>query len=156
MMIFGQSACSAKRSMAVSSRTDDAIAPAFVAPIARESATAMSSPLPVPSCSTDTKHGKPWPFTYNVRTDAPIILKWKMYLGGLLQDLLCLPRSNHDNILSRLEVQQFEEYVVSTGNHNRCSIFQMRSKLLIEDTGLNLVRYQDKNHWKKRPELLNK
>lgn len=60
--------------MAVSSRADDAIAPALVAPIARDSANATIKPLPVPSCSTETKHGNPLPFSYKERTDDPIIL----------------------------------------------------------------------------------
>lgn len=81
--MFGQSACSAKRSIAVSSRADDAIAPAFVAPMARESAIARSRALPVPSCSDETKQGKPLPFTYRLRTDDPIMLhKRRNHMSG--------------------------------------------------------------------------
>lgn len=74
MMMLGQSACSAKRSMAVSSYTEDAIAPAFVAPMPRDNASAVARPLPVPSFSTETKQGKPFCLTYKLRTDEPIIL----------------------------------------------------------------------------------
>lgn len=62
MMMFGHRACSAKRSMAVSSRAEEAMAPALVAPIARESARAIRRADPVPSCSAETKQGNPFPF----------------------------------------------------------------------------------------------
>lgn len=72
--MFGHSACSAKRSIAVSSRAEDAMAPALVAPIARDNASAVANAFPLPSCSADTKQGKPFPFWYKLRTDEPIIL----------------------------------------------------------------------------------
>ena len=52
----------AKRSRAVSSRTEEATAPALVAPIAQERASAVDKPVPDPSCSTEMKQGKPFPF----------------------------------------------------------------------------------------------
>lgn len=62
-------------SIAVSSLTEDAMAPALVAPMALDKARAVANPLPVPSCSTDTKQGNPLPFSYNERTEEPIILQ---------------------------------------------------------------------------------
>lgn len=62
MMMFGHKACSANRSIAVSSLADDAIAPAFVAPMHLESANAVTNAWPLPSCSAETKQGKPFPF----------------------------------------------------------------------------------------------
>lgn len=64
----------ANKSIAVSSLAEEAIAPALVAPIARDIASAIGKPWPVPSSSTDTKQGKPRPFSYKDRTDEPIIL----------------------------------------------------------------------------------
>lgn len=45
--------------IAVSSLAEDSMAPALVAPIALEIAKAISKALPAPSCSTETKQGKP-------------------------------------------------------------------------------------------------
>lgn len=73
-----QQSLPANKSMIVSSRAEDAIAPALVAPIALQMASATWSPFPEPSCSTETKHGKPFPFSYKERTDDPIILSCRL------------------------------------------------------------------------------
>ena len=120
IMILGQRACSAKRSMAVSSRTDEAMAPCFVAPMARESARAISKPLPVPFCSTETKHGKPRPFSWRERTEEPIILRVCHQLKGSMTQrnsmFMNLPWGDHHDILPKLELQQVEENIVSRSN----------------------------------------
>src|SRR5579871_3113116 len=72
-IIVGQRACSANKSISVSSRALLSITPPFVAPIPRQIASATDHALPVPSCSTETKHGKPEPDSYRERTDVPII-----------------------------------------------------------------------------------
>lgn len=50
-----------------------------------------------------------------------------------------LPRSNHNNILGRFEVQEFVEHIVTTCNHNRCVLLECGDYLLIEDSRLNLI-----------------
>ena len=147
MMMFGQRACSAKRSIAVSSRADEAMAPAFVAPIARERASASSRALPVPSCSDETKQGKPLPLTYRLLTDEPIMLNAVRESGSFV---LCqagggIPRRNHDDILGWLEVKELVEDVVTTGNDYAGIILQVRSDLIVEDARLDLVRNEEED-----------
>lgn len=60
--------------------------------------------------------------------------------------MIRLPRSHHDDVLCRLEVQQLVEDIVSTRDDNGRVRLQVRCKLLVEYTWLNLVRDQQEQH----------
>lgn len=139
MMICGQSACSANKSIAVSSLTDDSIAPVFVAPIARDIANASSKAFPAPFCSTETKQGKPCPFTYKDRTEEPIILQniFEHHLFVVIS--LDLPRSDHDDIACRRNFQKLIKHIIATSDNNCRAFLQLRRKLLVECSWLRLI-----------------
>lgn len=101
-------------------------------------------PLLVPSCSTETKQGKPLPFSYKERTEEPIILR------VILSDIDCQninhkPRSYHYDVLLRLEMKKLVKYVIATSNNNSRVVFQVWGKLAIEYARLNLVGYKEEN-----------
>ena len=51
----------------------------------------------------------------------------------------CLPRCNHDDILSGLKVQKLVEDVIATRDYNCGRILQVRRDFRVEDSGLDLV-----------------
>ena len=57
------------------------------------------------------------------------------------------PRGDHDNVTGRRYLKQLIEDIVTACNNDRASLLKNGGDLLIEDTGLNLVRYQNEKHY---------
>lgn len=132
-------------SIAVSSLTEDAIAPALVAPMALDKARAVANPLPVPSCSTDTKQGNPLPFSYNERTEEPIILQ-PLNISCINIEAQ-IPGCNHNDILRRFEFEELVKDVVATGNNDGGICFQRRRYLAVVNARLDLIRDKKEQHY---------
>ena len=61
-----------------------------------------------------------------------------------------LPGFNHEDILSRFEMQKFVKHIVTTCDNNGGVVLEVWSKFVVEDTGLDLVGDEDENDcWEK-------
>jgi len=57
------------------------------------------------------------------------------------------PRSNHHDVICRLELQVLEEYIITTGNNNGGIGSKMWHEQAIKHSRLYLIRNEKEDNW---------